>query len=43
MDFDIKHTADQHIVNTYTRYPLALVKGQGCTVWDDRAMPIPIF
>jgi acetylornithine/N-succinyldiaminopimelate aminotransferase len=33
---DIKQTADRHIANTYARYPLALVKGQGCTVWDDQ-------
>ncbi|MDA8138723.1 MAG: aspartate aminotransferase family protein, partial [Desulfobacteraceae bacterium] len=33
---DIKITADQHIANTYARFPLALVKGQGCTVWDDQ-------
>lgn len=33
---DIKQTADQHIANTYARFPLALVKGQGCTVWDDQ-------
>jgi acetylornithine aminotransferase len=32
----IKQTADRHIANTYARYPLALVKGQGCTVWDDQ-------
>ncbi|MFZ1987116.1 MAG: aspartate aminotransferase family protein, partial [Desulfatitalea sp.] len=33
---DIKQTADRHIANTYARFPLALVKGQGCTVWDDQ-------
>ncbi len=33
---DIKQTADKHIANTYARYPLALVKGRGCTVWDDQ-------
>jgi acetylornithine aminotransferase len=33
---DIKQTADKHIANTYARFPLALVKGQGCTVWDDQ-------
>lgn len=33
---DIRQTADQHIFNTYARYPLALVKGQGCSVWDDQ-------
>ncbi|MBI5895053.1 MAG: aminotransferase class III-fold pyridoxal phosphate-dependent enzyme [Desulfobacterales bacterium] len=33
---DIKQTADKHIANTYARYPLALVKGQGCTLWDDQ-------
>jgi acetylornithine/succinyldiaminopimelate/putrescine aminotransferase len=33
---DIKQTADRVIANTYARYPLALVKGRGCTVWDDQ-------
>jgi acetylornithine aminotransferase len=33
---DIIQTADQHITNTYARFPLALVKGQGCTLWDDQ-------
>ncbi len=33
---NIQQTADRHIVNTYARYPLALVKGEGCTVWDDQ-------
>ncbi len=33
---DIKQMADQHVANTYARYPLALVKGQGCTVQDDQ-------
>ncbi|WP_054032378.1 acetylornithine transaminase [Desulfatitalea tepidiphila] len=32
---DIKQTADKHIANTYARYPLALVRGEGCRVWDD--------
>ena len=36
MAFDIKQTADQTIFNTYARYPLALVKGQGCTLYDDQ-------
>ncbi len=36
MTFDIKQTADQAIFNTYARYPLALVKGRGCTVYDDQ-------
>jgi len=36
LDLDIKQTAEQHIINTYARYPLALVKGQGCTLWDDQ-------
>lgn len=33
---NIKQTADKHIANTYARYPLALVKGQGCKLWDDQ-------
>lgn len=33
---DIKQLADRHITNTYARYPLALVKGQGSTLWDDQ-------
>ncbi len=33
---DIKQTADQVITQTYARYPLALVKGEGCTLYDDR-------
>ncbi|MCJ8502566.1 acetylornithine transaminase [Desulfatitalea alkaliphila] len=33
---DIQQLADAHIANTYARFPLALVKGQGCTVWDDQ-------
>lgn len=36
VDLDIKQTAAQHMINTYARYPLSLVKGQGCTLWDDR-------
>jgi acetylornithine aminotransferase len=33
---DIKQTADQVIARTYARYPLALVKGEGCTLYDDQ-------
>ncbi len=36
MTSDIKQTADQAIFNTYARYPLALVKGRGCTLYDDQ-------
>lgn len=36
VEFDITATADQTIVQTYARYPLALVSGRGCTVYDDR-------
>ncbi len=36
MNSPIAQSADKHIFNTYARYPLALVKGQGCTVWDDQ-------
>ncbi len=33
---DIKQTADKVITNTYARYPLALVEGQGSTLYDDQ-------
>ena len=33
---DIKKQADQVIARTYARYPLALVRGRGCTVYDDQ-------
>lgn len=33
---DIKKIADQVITNTYARYPLTLVRGQGCTLYDDQ-------
>ena len=36
MTFDIRATADQVIFNTYARYPLALVKGRGCTLFDEQ-------
>ncbi len=26
--------ADQHIMNTYRRVPIALVKGEGARLWD---------
>ena len=26
--------ADQHVAKTYGRYPVALVRGKGCRVWD---------
>ncbi len=33
---NVKQTADQVITNTYARYPLVLVKGKGCTLYDDQ-------
>ncbi len=33
---DIQLTADKVIANTYTRYPLALVRGEGSKVYDDQ-------
>jgi acetylornithine/N-succinyldiaminopimelate aminotransferase len=33
---NIIQTADRVITNTYARYPLALVKGKGCTLYDDQ-------
>ncbi len=26
--------SQKHLVNTYTRFPVVLVKGKGCRVWD---------
>ena len=31
---DVMETADTVIASTYQRFPLVLVKGNGCTVWD---------
>jgi acetylornithine/N-succinyldiaminopimelate aminotransferase len=36
MTFNIQQTADEVIFNTYARYSLALVKGRGCTLYDDQ-------
>lgn len=33
---NIKETADQVIANTYARYPLAIVRGAGSTLYDDQ-------
>ena len=33
---NIAQIADQVITQTYARYPLALVRGQGCTLYDDQ-------
>ncbi|MDX2272912.1 MAG: aspartate aminotransferase family protein [Cyanobacteriota bacterium] len=27
---------DQHVMSTYGRYPLTLVRGEGCRVWDEQ-------
>jgi acetylornithine/N-succinyldiaminopimelate aminotransferase len=32
---DIKQECQDHIFNTYARFPVAFVKGEGCTLWDD--------
>ncbi|OGR90040.1 MAG: acetylornithine aminotransferase [Elusimicrobia bacterium RIFCSPLOWO2_01_FULL_59_12] len=32
---DIKKLTDQHIFNTYKRYPLAIQRAKGSWVWDD--------
>jgi acetylornithine/N-succinyldiaminopimelate aminotransferase len=33
---DNKLLAQQYLFNTYARYPITLVKGDGVTVWDDQ-------
>ncbi len=43
MAIDIRQTADQTIFNTYARYPLALVKGRGCTLYDDQGQAYTDF
>lgn len=30
----IRELTTQHVMNTYKRFPVALVRGQGCRVWD---------
>ncbi|MCL2360473.1 MAG: aspartate aminotransferase family protein [Defluviitaleaceae bacterium] len=30
----LKQLSDNHILPTYSRYPIAFVKGQGCRLWD---------
>ncbi len=36
MNQSLVELADRSIAATYARYPLMLVKGQGCTLWDDK-------
>jgi acetylornithine aminotransferase len=36
MESEIRTSADQHIVGTYARYPLALKRGRGCTLFDEQ-------
>ena len=33
---DTKILADRYIFNTYKRFPITLVKGRGCRVWDEK-------
>jgi len=33
-----KETHDAHMIQTYARYPVAFVKGDGCTLWDMEGM-----
>jgi len=34
-DNDIKQECRDHIFNTYARFPVTFVKGEGCRLWDD--------
>ncbi len=36
MTINIQQTAQKAIFNTYARYPLTLVKGRGCTLYDEQ-------
>jgi len=31
--------ASPHLMNTYARLPVAMVRGQGCRVWDAHGKP----
>jgi len=33
---DIRNQADKYMFQTYGRFPLTLVKGEGCRVWDEQ-------
>ena len=33
-DQELRHKADSVMMNTYKRFPVVLVKGRGCVVWD---------
>ena len=33
-DQDLRHKADAVMMHTYSRFPVVLVKGKGCVVWD---------
>lgn len=38
MDFnEIKKLDERYVLQTYARYPLALMRGKGCKVWDTQA------
>jgi acetylornithine/succinyldiaminopimelate/putrescine aminotransferase len=32
---DIQQQADKYMFQTYGRFPITLVKGEGCHVWDE--------
>ena len=32
---DIRQMDRDYIANTYARFPLQLVRGKGCTAWDE--------
>jgi len=43
MKTDTKKLADENIAGTYTRPPIVLTKGRGCTVWDEDGHPYTDF
>jgi acetylornithine aminotransferase len=35
MPMDLKYMADKAIAKTYTRFPIVIERGKGCTLWDN--------
>jgi acetylornithine/N-succinyldiaminopimelate aminotransferase len=42
-DRELRHKADAVMMHTYNRFPVVLVKGKGCVVWDMEGRPYRDF